>query len=352
MAKQSVTFSTKFPFTTIQIEKPAIFSSKSQAVSDISVVPNQIQFGRSDKAERKIKVEIISPDETVDIRIQTDLPEGGVIFIEDESGNRIALVHNLHAIIKLGKKIQKVLRVYSQSGGLTCEKAKEIFLDNNYENFEQLVEVNAVIEKSQLTAFNKQHPEDPLIGTMSFDTSGENPKILFNTIRLKDAQKVANVSKVLIAIGAGVEFGGDPTLTTIVSALGDFSVDAFLEAAKKNDPLIIFLPQFIPTIKIGKSVYKTIIENKLKDKIEIGFRDGIDFLKENPQLLLEGALDPVIATFKKVAPRAIQAEINKVENTVGKVVFGAAKIVLKGVAGGAKFVVNILNELPRISRFF
>lgn len=229
---------------------------------------------------------------------------------------------------------------YSLDSKLSCEEAKQIFFDGSYTSYDQMIEVSAKVEQCKLEEYNARNPTDPVVTTMNVDNSGENPKILFNTIRLKDAEKIADISKVLISIGAAIEFDGDPQSVAIVSAMGNFSVDAYLEAAKKNDPLIIFLPTVIPTLKVGKDVFKAVVEGKLVDKVEVTIQDGIDFIKQNPTVWLTGTSKAAIDGIKTLAPKTIVATVNKAEGAVTGLIVNGTELVLSG----GKFVTKTAAE--------
>lgn len=105
----TVTFSTRFPFTTIQVDKPAKFvfspTFDSSPLSEGGTFDNQrIHFGRPKEAgERSISVDITSPTGSADIRIQTGEPEGGTIIAET-ANDRLSLVHNEHTIFDLNSR--------------------------------------------------------------------------------------------------------------------------------------------------------------------------------------------------------------------------------------------------------
>lgn len=227
-------------------------------------------------------------------------------------------------------KPKKKIQVYTLKADMTCEEARKLFTEGTITDYDQMIELEAKVRQCIAKEHNKAHPEDPVVVTMSVDQSEENPKILFNTIRLNDAKKVAEVTKILIAIGSSVEFAGDPTMISLVYGAASFSVDAYLKAAIKNDPMIIFLPQYVPTKEIGKKVFKTIVDGKIDDKVQIIVEDGIDFLKKNPALLLDAGSKVILDGLKVVAPRVIVATIDKVEKKVVNIVDDGTEFVIEG----------------------
>jgi len=226
------------------------------------------------------------------------------------------------------------LDAYSLETELTCDEAKKLFIDGKYfDDFARMVEIEAKVKSCTLAQYNQQRPDDPAVVTMTIDMKEDNPKILFNTIRLKEAEKVADISKLLITVGANAEFSGEPATVSIVSAMGNYSVDAYMEAAVKNDPLIIFVlgsPLNVVTKKLGKDLIKTILEGKLDNKIEIIAMDGLEYIKENPTIWLGGTTRAMIEGMKKIESlKSVVITIDKVENKVSEVVEDGAKVIFK-----------------------
>lgn len=102
--------------------------------------------------------------------------------------------------------------------------------------------------------WNKLHPEDPRVTIATPVMENDNPKILFNTISLKTGEDIANASKKIITLVIAAETGNEMA-TAIGTVAGNYSVNAFLEAAKRDDPLIIVMPSAIPNIQLGKDAW-------------------------------------------------------------------------------------------------
>ena len=103
--------------------------------------------------------------------------------------------------------------------------------------------------------WNKAHPEEPRITFATPTTENDNPKILFNTISLKTGEDIANASKKIITLVLAAETGNEMA-TAIGTVAGNYSVNAYLESAKKNDPLIFIMPNAIPNVQLGKDALK------------------------------------------------------------------------------------------------
>jgi hypothetical protein len=90
--------------------------------------------------------------------------------------------------------------------------------------------------------WNQNHPDKPEVTLMSQD---ENNKVLFNTVSIKTADDIANVTKTILTIGIAYKTG-NPILTAIGSQVSNYTVNSYLDAAKRNDPLILIYPSAIP----------------------------------------------------------------------------------------------------------
>ncbi len=179
--------------------------------------------------------------------------------------------------------------------------------------------------------FNQQHPEAATVTVVH----EENGKILFNTLRVNTAEKIADAAKKIISIGSFVKSGGDVPITTLATIAGNYSVDAYVKAAKKNDPLIILMPAAIPNIQMVKDALTLNPENIVK-AIPL---DPTEPLK----IVASGAAG--MAEFSFVGAKAA---VKLAASTPGYVVDATGKVI-KVIGKGAEAVGGVAGDVGKVA---
>lgn len=105
-------------------------------------------------------------------------------------------------------------------------------------------------------AWNTAHPEDPIVAVATYDPKEE--KVLFGTIKVRDAQALVVVCKGMASIVTGEEFSGDPLTFAIAGAAGNYGCDSYLQAAVRNDPMLILLPTYVPGMRLYGDLWREI----------------------------------------------------------------------------------------------
>lgn len=173
--------------------------------------------------------------------------------------------------------------------------------------------------------FNQLHPEGATVTIVH----QENGKILFNTLRVNTAEKIADAAKKVITIGAFVKSGGDVPITTVATIAGNYSVDAYLKAAKANDPLIIIMPTAIPNVQMVKDALTLNPENIVK-AIPLDPTEPLKIVANGAEFTFVGA--KAAAKFVASTPGYAIDATGKVVKVIGKgaeAVGGAAVDVAK-----------------------
>jgi hypothetical protein len=106
-----------------------------------------------------------------------------------------------------------------------------------------------------------------------YEDSKGNPKVLFNLIDLKTLKTAKKYADYLVDFAPMIitettgPFGDILMKSGVVTAVGKYSVDAYYEAAIKDDPLIIFYPSLIPGKKFTMDVIKELSSNKVYNEV-------------------------------------------------------------------------------------
>lgn len=164
---------------------------------------------------------------------------------------------------------------------VSCEDARKRVATQGYSSPEEGQILLMKITQCDTKQWNTDHPEDPKVTVVSESAEG---KILFNTISIKDAEKIRDAAKVIAGATLIAELGAsDPLTMTIVTAGGDYTVDAYFDAAKKSDPLIIVFPTLIPGNKLTTDA---LVALKLKKPAEVTIQKTEEHLKKHPEDLI------------------------------------------------------------------
>ena len=132
-------------------------------------------------------------------------------------------------------------------GDSTCAQIKEAI---NKDLIEDPLVYNQFIMKMMQCrniAWNKAHPANARV-TIVHEEEGA---LVFDTLPVKTVEDAGEVAKKIITIGAFAKTG-DPMITGVATVAGNYTVDAYVQAAKKNDPLIIIMPTIIPAKQLTK----------------------------------------------------------------------------------------------------
>ena len=184
--------------------------------------------------------------------------------------------------------------------------------------------------------FNQQNPEAATVTVVH----QENGRILFNTMRVNTAEKIADAAKKIITIGAFVKSNGDVPITTVATIAGNYSVGAYLKAAKVNNPLIILMPTVIPNVQMVKDALTLNPENIIK-AFPLDPTEPLKIVANGAEFTFVGA--KAAAKFAASTPGYAIDATGKVVKVIGK---GA-----EGIGKGAKKAADIATApLKKIGR--
>lgn len=159
--------------------------------------------------------------------------------------------------------------------------------------------------------FNEAHPEAATVTVVH----EENGKILFNTLRVNTAEKLAEAAKKIVTVGAFIKSGGDVPITTVATIAGNYTVDAFLKESKKNNPLIIIMPTAIPNIQMAKDAL-TLDPSNIVKAIPIDPSKPLKIIANGAEFSFVGA--KAAAEFVKSTPGYVIDASGKVIKVVGQ----------------------------------
>ncbi|HEY0457337.1 MAG TPA: hypothetical protein VGE41_13280 [Verrucomicrobiae bacterium] len=167
------------------------------------------------------------------------------------------------------------VNVSTLDGSISCEEAKKRFTSDEYESPEEGQILMMRITRCKTESWNNKHPEDPKVVVVSPD---ENGRILFNTLHIGTAEKIRDAAKVVVDAALIGETGAsDPLSMAVVTAAGNYTVDSYFEAAKKNNPLIIIFPAAVPGQKMTADALKAL---HLKNPQDFVVKSGQHVLRE------------------------------------------------------------------------
>lgn len=147
------------------------------------------------------------------------------------------------------------IRVYAAPSDIPCDVAREYMAKLKGTEDPAEIDIYTMRDRQCLTkVYNQANPSDPVVVVASYDP-GEK-KVLFNTIKAKQASDVAVGCKIVVAVSTANAFSDDPLTGALAGAAGKYSCDAYLQAALTSDPLLILLPTLIPSIELTKDVWR------------------------------------------------------------------------------------------------
>lgn len=173
---------------------------------------------------------------------------------------------------------------------LTCAQAKEMFVGDQWETFEESQMLELVIKNCNALTHNVKNPENPRKIIVYVDAQNGEQRIFFNVISLKDATNIATYTKAFLAIITGDAFLDDPITNIISTSVGNYTIDAWLEGAVNNDPMLILYPMALPAEKFIDDVFKEINKSvditKISTEIYNLTKSTVDNFIENPENLI------------------------------------------------------------------
>jgi hypothetical protein len=137
---------------------------------------------------------------------------------------------------------------------LSCDSIAKLLTSFGQVDPEQYIYLFTQAQNCNARVYNKNNPDSAKV-VVAYEDPKEN-KILFNTISLKIGEDIAAAAKKIITIAVALETNGDPESVAIANIAGGYTVDAYLEAAKNNNPLIIIMPTAIPNVQLAKDGYR------------------------------------------------------------------------------------------------
>jgi|ERR1035437_5824022 hypothetical protein len=108
------------------------------------------------------------------------------------------------------------INAISLDTSLSCEDARTRFAKGDYSSPEEGQILMMRVSQCDTKKWNQEHPEDPKVIVVSSDkTEG---KILFNTLRIKDAEHIRDAAKVVISAAVIANTGAaDPLSVAVIS---------------------------------------------------------------------------------------------------------------------------------------
>lgn len=233
-----------------------------------------------------------------------DNPDTNKVKNDTSSTSKLDTVHPV--LKEAGISIPKdTIQTVSLEVNYSCEDAKKKLASDNYE-FEELSMLLMKIAQCKTEKHNQENPNNQQVVVYSeeVDENG-NGKILFNTISLKTGEDISGAAKALIGLSI-LGKTKDPVTTVIAGVAGDYAVDSYLDAAKKNDPLIILFPTVIPGKKLTSDIYKSVTKLKIVKKVDLviskGIKEGAKAVKTHP----EDVIAPTVTIPIKVGGKVVK----------------------------------------------
>jgi hypothetical protein len=104
--------------------------------------------------------------------------------------------------------------------------------------------------------WNTNHPQNTYSGVAALDPRQQ--RVFFEAIDMHSAEQIRDACKVVVTLGTSGDFLGDPTNASIAGAAGNYSCNAYFDAAVNNNPLLVIAPNLIPGIKMTQDVWKAV----------------------------------------------------------------------------------------------
>jgi hypothetical protein len=203
-------------------------------------------------------------------------------------------------------------RVYTAPDSISCTEASEKVRSPEFATMVPAdVDIYMIRYRQCLTAaWNTSHPEDPQVLLATYDPDPEHGGVLFNSISIRDAQNVTAACKVAASVIGGQEFGDNAVTYALSGAIGNYACDSYLQAAVRNDPLLILLPNYIPAFQLQRDVWNEIrrTTSRIPGRDIGGFIPGtrIPLIVVAPGVALAIASAQPIENVRRESERAIQ----------------------------------------------
>lgn len=187
--------------------------------------------------------------------------------------------------------------------GMTCEQVDAALrAPSNDPNVFAALQLKQI--ECNARRFNDANPNDRVVAAATFDQDDPNRRILFGLLKFNDAASARDAAKLVLAMAGKSIAGGDPLTTKIVDAVGTYSIDAYFDAASRNDPLLIVFPTAVPGAKLTTDAVRNLRRGWLGD-LANSPQGGVIFGIVNPAMVDEnGRLDPnrVISPIIRIPP--------------------------------------------------
>lgn len=218
------------------------------------------------------------------------------------------------------KRKVRNLKVVKVESDVSCEVAKQKWIAGDCESLEECDYYAMVAKKCDLRNHNRRNPDDQkLLITQVAQTKEGERKILFGLLDYEQGTEIAALSKQVLTILTGEAFKEDPVRGVITDAVGNYSIDAYLEAAIEDDELLIFYPTGIPSKKLAKDLFKELSNSGEVTKLTYAMRkigkEGLELLKDNPEVVLN-AVTSFSVEIAEDQIKIIEKEIDQVGNTI------------------------------------
>lgn len=138
---------------------------------------------------------------------------------------------------------------------LSCAEAREIVITATGETPPAEVDI-ATMKLRQCLAeeYNAKNPDDPIVTLAAYEP--ETGTVLFNTIKLKDAQAVHQGCMIATSVVSGQMVTEDPVTGVIAGGLGRYGCGAYLQAAIADNPLLILMPTYVPAYQLTVDTWR------------------------------------------------------------------------------------------------
>jgi hypothetical protein len=110
-------------------------------------------------------------------------------------------------------------------------------------------------------------------------------QVFFGVLSEEQAQGAKDLADIVTDLYAVAHTGGSPEAALLISETGHQSTQAFLEAARKNNPLVILAPTYVPGLKVSGDVIRAIRERPLDD-VKKSVDRAVALLKVRPEMML------------------------------------------------------------------
>ena len=162
------------------------------------------------------------------------------------------LLSSFLTVPSFGQNTGNGYKVYAANdqSSMSCEEAKRKVSTDDYENLDDCNEANK--KHAQCNA-RKFPADDPVVVAVEYpDQPG---RFFFGLIHHKDAANASLLAKAIIRL-VPFTIGLSEEDMKIITVAGDYTVDAYHAALKRDDPLLILSPTVIPGNQLANDALK------------------------------------------------------------------------------------------------